>query len=210
VRQIVEDPLRQEGRLNSTERKTRVVEVLNMVGLNEKYLNKFPIQLTQGEQQRIGVARSLTTNPGLIVLDEPTSLLDIRFRAEIVVLFKRLQKELRTAYLFISHDLVVVAQFSHRIIVMYLGRIVEEGPTENVFKSPIHPYTQALIAASLFPDPNQKRNKLLLKGEVPSPVNLPNNRCNFASRCHLVDKCCYESLPELLEIEDQHFVDKTN
>lgn len=206
VRQIVEDPLKRTGRLNSTERNKKLIEVLHMVGLNEKYLNKFPIQLTQGEQQRIGVARALITNPRLIVLDEPTSLLDIRFRAEIVVLFKRLQKELGTAYLFVSHDLVVIAQLSHRIAVMYLGRIVEEGPTGNVFKSPAHPYTKALLAASLFPDPNQKRNKLLLKGEVPSPVNLPNNRCNLASRCPLVDKCCYESLPELLKIEDQHFV----
>jgi len=206
VRQIIEDPLKQEGRLNSFEREKRVIEVLNMVDLNEKYVNKFPIQLTQGEQQRIGISRALATNPRLIVLDEPTSLLDIRFRAEVVILLKRLQKELGTAYLFISHDLVVIAQLSHRIAVMYLGRIVEEGPTRNVFKSPMHPYTKALLAASLFPDPNQKRNKLLLKGEVPSPVNLPNNKCNLASRCPLVDKCCYESLPELLEIEDQHFV----
>jgi len=206
VRQIIEDPLKRTRRLNSTERNKKLIEVLHMVGLNEKYLNKFPIQLTQGEQQRIGIARALITNPKLIVLDEPTSLLDIRFRAEIVVLLKSLQKELGTAYLFISHDLVVVAQFSRRIAVMYLGRVVEEGQTRNVFKSPTHPYTKALIGASLFPDPNQHRNKLLIKGEVPSPVNLPKNRCNLASRCPLADKRCYESLPELVEIEDQHFV----
>lgn len=206
VKQIVEDPLKQEGKLNPIERKRRVIEVLEMVGLNDGYLGKFPIQLTQGEQQRIGVARALSTNPRLIVLDEPTSLLDIRFRAEIVLLLRRLQQELAIAYLFVSHDLVVIAQLSHRIAVMYLGRIVEEGPTKSVFESPAHPYTQALLAASLFPDPNQKRDKLMLTGEVPSPVNLPSNRCNLAPRCPIADKHCHMSLPKLEEIEDQHFV----
>jgi len=162
--------------------------------------------LTQGEQQRIGIARALATNPQVIVLDEPTSLLDIHFRAEMVLLLKRLQKELGVAYLFISHDLVVIAQLSHRIAVMYLGRIIEEGPTKAVFESPIHPYTQALLAASLFPDPDQKRGELVLKGEVPSPINLPDNRCNLAPRCPQAKSYCYESLPELEEAETMHFV----
>lgn len=206
VKQILEDPLIVEGRLDKDERKKRVREILEMIGLTDECLNKYPVQLTQGEQQRIGVGRALATNPQIVVLDEPTSLLDIRFRAEIVLLLKRLQKELGVAYLFISHDLVVIAQLSHRIAVMYLGRIIEEGPTTAVFESPVHPYTQALLAASLFPDPNQRRGELMLKGEVPSPVNLPDNRCNLAPRCPLAKSYCYDSLPELKEVEEEHFV----
>jgi len=206
VKQILEDPLILEGRLDASKRQKRVNEVLEMVELNDTYLDKYPIQLTQGEQQRIGVARALATNPQIIVLDEPTSLLDIRFRAEIVILLKNLQKQFGIAYLFISHDLVVIAQLSHRIAVMYLGRIIEEGQTKAVFESPMHPYTQALLAASLFPDPDQKKGELILKGEVPSPVNLPDNRCNLAPRCPAAKSHCYKSLPKLKEVQGGHFV----
>jgi oligopeptide/dipeptide ABC transporter ATP-binding protein len=206
VRQIVEDPLIAEGRLDKQARLRRVKEVLEMVELTEERLDKYPVQLTQGEQQRVGIARALATDPQLVILDEPTSLLDIRFRAEIVVLLRRLQTELGLSYLFISHDLVVVAQLSHRIAVMYLGRIVEEGSTDAVFQSPMHPYTRSLFAAALFPDPDQKRGEFQLKGEVPSPVNLPDNRCNLAPRCPLAESHCFESLPPLKEVERDHFV----
>lgn len=206
VKQILEDPLIIAGRLDASDRLERVNDLLRMVELTEHCLNKYPVQLTQGEQQRIGIARALATNPQVIVLDEPTSLLDIHFRAEMVFLLKRLQKELGVAYLFISHDLVVIAQLSHRIAVMYLGRIVEEGPTKAVFESPMHPYTKALLAASLSPDPDQKKGEFMLKGEVPSPINLPDNRCNFAPRCPQAKSYCYESLPELEEAEPMHFV----
>jgi oligopeptide transport system ATP-binding protein len=206
VKQILEDPLTIEGRLEAGERLKRVKEILEMVELTDDCLGKYPVQLTQGEQQRIGVARALATNPQVIILDEPTSLLDIHFRAEVVLLLKRLQEELGVAYLFISHDLVVIGQLSYRIAVMYLGRIVEEGPAKAVFESPMHPYTQALLAASLLPDPDQKRGELMLKGEVPSPVNLPDNRCNLAPRCPLAKSYCYESLPELKEVAEGHFV----
>jgi oligopeptide/dipeptide ABC transporter ATP-binding protein len=206
VAEILEDPLIIEKKLNKSERQKRVIEILKMVELTENRLDKYPVQLTQGEQQRVGVARALATNPKVVVLDEPTSLLDIRFRAEIVALLKRLQKQLGISYLFISHDLVVIAQLSDRIAVMYLGRIVEEGPTDKVFASPAHPYTRALFASTLFPDPEQKRGDFQLKGEVPSPVNLPSNRCNFAPRCPEAKKFCYESLPLLREIDPGHFV----
>ena len=206
VRQILENPLIVEGRLDPDERRKRVKEVLEMVELTDARLDKYPIQLTQGEQQRIGVARALATNPQIVVLDEPTSLLDIHFRAEIVLLLRKLQKELGVSYLFVSHDLDVIAQLSRGIAVMYLGRIIEEGPTKAVFDSPMHPYTQALLTASLFPDPDQKREGLMLKGEVPSPVNLPSNRCNLAPRCPLVESYCYESLPQLKEVGERHFV----
>jgi len=206
VRQILEDPLMVSGRFDKVERLERVREALEMVELTDDRLNKYPIQLTQGEQQRIGVARALITNPKVVVLDEPTSLLDIRFRAEIVVLLKKLQEKLGISYLFITHDLVVISELSHRVAIMYLGRIVEEGPAHAVFGSPLHPYTRALLAAGLLPDPDQEKVEFVLKGEVPSPVNLPDNRCNLAPRCPLAKTHCYESLPKLQELGEGHFV----
>ena len=204
VREIVEDPLILEGRFEKKERLRRVREVLDMVELTEQHLEKYPVQLTQGEQQRIGIARSMATNPQFIVLDEPTSLLDIRFRAEIIHLLKRLQEELGVAYLFITHDLVVIAQLSHRINVMYLGRIVEEGPAQTVLRHPVHPYTRALLSATLFPDPDSKKGEFVMKGEVPSPVNLADNRCSLVQRCSFVKKGCYESLPQLRQVGEDH------
>ena len=206
VRQIIEDPLILEGRHDKGYRKKRVNEVLAMVELAEERLDKYPVQLTQGEQQRVGIARAIATSPRLIVLDEPTSLLDIRFRAEIVLVLNRLQKETGIGYLFITHDLVVIAQLSHRVAVMYLGRIIEEGSTKTLLESPLHPYTKALLSSSLFPDPDQERGELALKGEIPSPVNLPDNRCNLAPRCPIVKNDCYESLPQLKEVEKGHSV----
>lgn len=206
VRQILDDVLSREGRLDKDGRRKRVKEILEMVELTDEHLDRYPIQLTQGEQQRVGIARAIATNPQIIILDEPTSLLDIRFRAETVALLRRLQKELGISYLFISHDLVVITQMSHKIAVMYLGRIVEEGPTKKVFESPMHPYTQALLAASLLPDPDQKRGGFLLKGEVPTPINLPDDRCNFAARCPIAKTYCVDSLPQLEEVEGGHLV----
>jgi oligopeptide/dipeptide ABC transporter ATP-binding protein len=206
AKQILEDPLIVNTKIRKDERSERVKKALEMVELTDDRLNKYPIQLTQGEQQRIGIARALISNPRVIVLDEPTSLLDIRFRAEIVMLLKRLQDELGISYLFITHDLVVIAELSHRVAIMYLGRIVEEGVADAVFKHPFHPYTRALLAAALLPDPDQKSGDFVLSGEVPSPVNLPDNRCNLAPRCPLVKSHCYESLPQLRELEEGHFV----
>jgi len=206
VRQIIQAPLISEKKLDKKSSLERVIEVLEMVELTEEYLDKYPIQLTQGEQQRVGIARAISTKPKLIILDEPTSLLDIRFRAETIILLKRLQKETGVSYLFISHDLVVISQLSHRISVMYLGRIIEEGPCGLVFNNPIHPYTKALFAATLFPDPDQKKPEFTLKGEVPSPVNLPDDRCNLAPRCPLAKSYCSKSLPRLEELEPDHFV----
>lgn len=182
----------------------RVINMLKLVELDESYLDKYPIELTQGEQQRVGVARAFVTNPKLVVLDEPTSLLDIRFRGEIVLLLKKLQEDLGCSYLFISHDLNVIYQLSHIVAVMYLGRIVEIGPADEIFNHPQHPYTKALLNATLFPDPDQKRDGFTLKGEVPSPVNLPNNRCNFAPRCPYATEKCWNSLPKLTKVADDY------
>ena len=206
VKQIIEAPLLITKKINKEAREKSINEVLEMVELTKQHLDKYPIQLTQGEQQRVGIARAIVTKPKLIVLDEPTSLLDIRFRAETIMLLKRLQKETGVSYLFISHDLVVIAQLSHRISVMYLGRIIEEGPCELVFNNPLHPYTRALFAATLFPDPDQKKPDFTLKGEVPSPINLQDDRCNLAPRCPLAKSYCTKELPDLEELESKHFV----
>ena len=206
VRQILEDPLIVSGMLPKSCCLERVKEALEMVELTDDRLDKYPIQLTQGEQQRIGVARALITQPKVIVLDEPTSLLDIRFRAEIVILLKKLQEQLGISYLFITHDLAIITELSHRVAIMYLGRIVEEGPADAVFHSPFHPYTRALLASVLLPDPEQKGGEFVLKGEVPSPVDLPDDRCNLAPRCPLAKAHCSESLPQLRELGKDHFV----
>jgi oligopeptide/dipeptide ABC transporter ATP-binding protein len=205
VRQILEEPLIVNGVNAKDRRLRRVAEILAMIELDNGYLEKYPIQLTQGEQQRVSIARAFITNPRLVVLDEPTSLLDVRFRGEIVLLLKRLQRETGCSYIFISHDLNVVYQISHRIAVMYLGRVVEEGPPDTVFDTPNHPYTQALLAATLFPDPDQRRTGFALKGEVPSPVNLQNDQCNFASRCPSARDVCFESSPKLRIVGEDHY-----
>jgi oligopeptide/dipeptide ABC transporter ATP-binding protein len=206
VRKIIQDPLVLEGKLNKRQRRERVLEVMEMVELAADKGDKYPIQLTQGEQQRVGIARAVATRPRLVVLDEPTSLLDIRFRAEIVLLLKKLQRETGISYLFITHDLVVISQLSHRIAVMYLGRIIEEGPAGKVMNSPFHPYTKALISSSLFPDPDQARNRFMLDGEIPSPVNLPDNKCNLEPRCPIRQDHCCKSLPHLEPMGDGHLV----
>jgi oligopeptide/dipeptide ABC transporter ATP-binding protein len=206
VRQIVEAPLLLNKDLSKDDRLNIVREGLRKVNLSDDYLDKYPMQLTQGEQQRVGIARTVVTEPKLVVLDEPTSLLDIRFRAEAIALLKRLQEDTGVSYLFISHDLVVIEQLSHDIAVMYLGRIIEEGSRDLVFNSPLHPYTRALMAATLFPDPHQKKPNFTLKGEVPSPVNLPDDRCNLAPRCPWAKKHCSKKLPVLEELEENHYV----
>ncbi len=206
VRKIIEDPLIVQGALERAARRRRVAEVLEMVELSTAHMAKYPVELTQGEQQRVGIARAIATNPKLVILDEPTSLLDIRFRAEIVLLLRKLQAELGMAYLFITHDLTVIGELSHRILVMYLGRIIEQGPTRSVLDLPIHPYTRALLSAHLSPDPDQKREGVMLKGEIPSPVDLPDNRCNLAPRCPWVQPGCTERLPLLREVRPGHLV----
>lgn len=206
VRVIVEETMLLLGGSDKATRLRKVIEILKLVELDETYLDKYPIQLTQGEQQRVGVARAFVTRPKLVVLDEPTSLLDIRFRGEIVTLLKRLQQELDCSYIFISHDLNVVRQLSHQVGVMYLGRMVEQGDANQIFHNPQHPYTQALLSATLFPDPNQKREKFRLEGEAPSPVNLSDQRCNFSPRCEFASDRCRSSLPILTQIDGNQSV----
>lgn len=206
VKKILEDPLINKKVFDRHEIVKRIEESLELVELDYSYFKKYPIELTQGEQQRVGIARAFITDPKLVVLDEPTSLLDIHFRAEIINLLRKIQKERETSYLFITHDLVAVSQLSKRILVMYLGRIVEEGEVEDVFNSPLHPYTKALFSAALFPDPFKKIKSISLKGEVPSPVNLPDNRCNLYQRCPMATDICLKSLPKLKEVKKGRFL----
>ncbi len=192
VQTILEEPLRLHTRLDARGRSERMLELLENVRLGSKYLDRVPRQLSGGEAQRIAIARAIATNPGFLVLDEPTSSLDLSIRSSVLSILASLQRKLGLTYLLISHDLHTVSAYADRVAVMYLGAIVEMGPALRIFEDPQHPYTQALLSASLPADPTLRSNRFLLKGEVPSSIELPPG-CLFASRCPLVfDRC----LPE--------------
>ncbi len=180
IGETVEEPMMLAKQLSSEEQEQRVVELLDMVGLGS-YRDKYPHQLSGGEQQRVCIARALATKPDLIVLDEPTSALDVSVRAEILDLLSDLQQQLGLSYIFISHDLTAVRRVCHRVAIMYLGKIVETGETEEIFEHPLHPYSKALLSSVLFPDPTQERSRFLLKGEIPSPINLPPGCSSFGA-----------------------------
>jgi oligopeptide/dipeptide ABC transporter ATP-binding protein len=199
VASIVEDPLLFGPPLRKEDRRDRVVEVLSEVGLGSSYVERYPHQLTGSEAQRVGIARAIVTSPDLVILDEPTSYLDISARAEIIDLLRRLQERLRVTYLFISHDLTAVNAIADRVAVMYLGKIVETGTTEVMFSSQRHPYTRALLSATLFPDPTRRIPRFQLSGEIPSPMDLPKH-CFLAGRCPLVIDRCREQIPPLEEV----------
>ncbi len=184
-----------------------VLNLLYKVGLNETHLYRYPHEFSGGQRQRIAIARILALNPEFIVLDEPTSALDVSVQAQILNLLKDLQKEFRLTYLFISHDLGVVRYMSDNIAVMYLGKIVEYGPAEEVFEKPLHPYTKALFSAIPVPDPEatRKREKLRVPGEPPSPINPPSG-CRFHPRCPFAMDICSREEPRLVEVEAGHYV----
>jgi oligopeptide/dipeptide ABC transporter ATP-binding protein len=167
-----------------------------MVGLGRSFIDLYPHQLSGGEQQRVGIARAIATNPDLVVLDEPTSALDVSVRAEILDLLVDLQEGLGLAYLFISHDLTAVRRVCQRVAVMYLGRIVETGPTNEIFDRPFHPYTRALLSSVLYPDPTRSQARFLLAGEIPSPIDLPPG-CSLYARCPWARPACDRSVPSL-------------
>ncbi len=183
----------------------RVLELMETVGLAERLYNTYPHELDGGRRQRIGIARALALEPKFIVCDEPVSALDVSIQAQILNLMKDLQKKMGLTYMFITHDLSVVNHFSDDIAVMYLGRLIEKAPSEELFAYPTHPYTQALLSAIPIPSLGQKRERILLKGEITSPIN-PPAACRFAKRCIYATDKCFAQEPPLEEIRPGHFV----
>jgi len=202
---IVAEPLRTHTSLKNNALRDRVLELLAQVGLGEEHLNRYPHEFSGGQRQRISIARALALNPSFLILDEPTSALDVSVQAQVLNLISDLQQELNLTYLFISHNLAVVEHISHRVIIMYLGKIVEMGYTQNFFSDPLHPYSEALLSAIPSPDIDQQNEQILLKGDVPSPVNLPSG-CNFHTRCPYAYENCRSNEPQLAEVEKKHFV----
>jgi oligopeptide/dipeptide ABC transporter ATP-binding protein len=204
VEQIMSEPLRLHTRMGKREMRNRVGELLDLVGLRRQAERYYPHQLSAGQQQRVGIARAMATNPSFVVLDEPTSSLDPTARAEIIDLLIELQERLHIAYLFISHDLTMVKYLCARTAVMYLGKIVEMSPTEELFQRPSHPYTRALLSAVPFPDPDIRPQKYILSGEIPSPINLPSG-CYLHSRCPAAINACSETTPEAVAVGMDHW-----
>ncbi len=209
VGKIVGEPLVIHGvmRKGSQELKDRVAELMELVGLEPGYVRRFPHEFSGGQRQRIGIARALSLNPSFIVCDEPISALDVSIQAQVVNLLQDLQEQLGLAYLFIAHDLSMVKHISHRIAVMYLGKIMELTDRKALFNDPLHPYTQSLNSAVPVPDPKleRKRRRFILKGDPPSPANPPSG-CVFHTRCPLAMEECYTAVPEFREMRPNHFV----
>jgi len=205
VKNIVGEPLIVNNLVsNKTEMEEEVSELLTKVGLSSDHLNRFPHEFSGGQRQRIGIARALALKPQFLVLDEPTSSLDVSVQAQTLNILNDLQNELGLTYLFISHNLSVIKHMSETIGVMYLGKIVEIGPKNDLFKEPLHPYTQALFAAIPIPDPEKKSDRTILSGDVPSPTNPPKG-CRFRPRCPNASERC-ETEPQMIEASNEHMV----
>lgn len=205
VRKILEEPLIVHGMGNAGERRKRVYDLIDVVGLSRAQLDRYPHQFSGGQRQRIGIARALSLNPKLIVADEPVSALDVSIQSQVINLMQDLQKEFQLTYIFIAHDLSVVKHICDRVAVMYLGRIAELAPKQQLYESPLHPYTQALLSAVPIPDPDAVRERIILQGDVPSPANAPVG-CAFNTRCPHVTDVCKQVRPVLKEVGSGHFV----
>jgi oligopeptide/dipeptide ABC transporter ATP-binding protein len=205
VGDIVAEPLTNYRLAHGAALKERVAAILAKVGLRAEAMRRYPHEFSGGQRQRIGIARALAVNPGLIICDEPVSALDVSVQAQVVNLLKDLQREFRLSYLFVAHDLAVVEHISHRIAVMYLGKIVEITSKDALFQAPLHPYTEALLSAVPLPDPDAKRKRIILSGDVPSPINPPSG-CRFHTRCPYVEPRCRVEEPAMREVRPGHHV----
>lgn len=205
VYDLVSAPLEVYGIGNAEERKEAVISILNDVGLDKQYLNRFPHEFSGGQRQRIGIARALILNPEFVVCDEAVSALDVSVRAQVLNLMKKMQEKKNLTYLFISHDLSVVRHVSDRVAVMYLGSVVEIADKKDLYGEPLHPYTKALLSAIPIPDANRKRNRIILEGDVPSAYNPPSG-CKFHTRCPYAVDQCREVVPVLKDVGGGHGV----
>ena len=206
VKEIVGEGLKQQG-IPQKEIDERVEKLLKMVGLNKDHMSRFPHEFSGGQRQRIGIARALSMEPEFIICDEPISALDVSIQAQVINMLKELQESLGLTYLFIAHDLSVVKYISDRVIVMYLGTMVETAETEELYDHPMHPYTQALLSAIPEADPIKAKanQRIAIKGEIPSPIN-PKNCCRFAERCQYATERCFKEMPKLHEVSPGHQV----
>ncbi len=204
VEYTVAEPMKVHS-LNPRQRRQKVVQLLDKVGITPEQARRYPHQFSGGQRQRIGIARALALNPKFIVADEPVSALDVSIQAQILNLMMDLQEEFHLTYLFIAHDLNVINHVSNQVTIMYLGKIVEFAPKKILFHSPLHPYTEALLSAIPIPDPTIKRERTVLEGDVPSPINVPSG-CRFHTRCPSLLPVCKSKEPVLREIEENHFV----
>jgi len=207
VGSIIAAPLEVHKVVSGKEKHERVQELLQMVGLNPYFVNRYPHEFSGGQRQRIGIARALALNPDLIICDEPISSLDVSIQAQVVNLLEELQEQLGLTYLFIAHDLSMVRHISDRMAVMYLGKIVEITDRDEIYLNPLHPYTQALMSAVPIPDPDiiETRQRIILEGDIPNPADPPVG-CNFNTRCPVAEDICFQEEPEYLEVKAGHWV----
>jgi len=205
VKDLLYEPIIAQGGDEKEVLKERIPTLLGTVGLERWHMDSFPHEFSGGQKQRIAIARALTLSPSFLVLDEPTSFLDVSVQAQILNLLRKIQSDFKLSYMFISHNLRVVAHMSDRVAIMYAGSIMEKGRAEDIFKAPSHPYTQALFSAVPIPDPKRRRTRVILRGEVPNLVNPPPG-CKFNPRCPKADKICSQRVPELMKVSAEHVV----
>ena len=203
--QIIAEPIRNHMNISKTEIRNRVAYLMERVGLLPEQMRRYPHEFSGGQRQRIGIARALALNPSVIICDEPVSALDVSIQAQVINLLAQLQEQMNLSYLFIAHDLSVVEHISNRVAVMYLGRIVELAHDQELYQNPLHPYSQALLSAVPIPDPEVQRKKILLQGDVPSPMNPPSG-CSFHTRCVECKAVCSQQAPPLREAREGHWI----
>ena len=206
IGEIIAEPLNIQKRYKTQEEtRAQVLKVMEVVGLNTKYYNRYPHEFSGGQRQRIGIARAIVLNPSLVVCDEPVSALDVSIQSQVLNLMNQLKRDMNLTYIFVAHDLSVVEHISDRVGVMYLGNFVEEGDKYSLYQNPLHPYTQALLSAVPIPDPKAKKERIILEGNIPSALNPPTG-CKFHTRCPKCMERCKTEAPQKYQVGDDHFV----